>query len=309
VRQRHWDTPARDQWYVQTGAMFENPHGVPADEIVRFILNNPPDVVAQVVFGKYVESEGLVFTGELIKNVFDRTIPPVRSQTYVDVAAADAAPLWFKRNKNWWGQRFHTGVDFARQTDYTVLTTIDTLKMPARVVYWKRLNRVPWETIYAEVGRVRHLFGPNILADSTGPGGDVVMDALESRLYCPTHHRCNLVDSPQCIDDAGRPMGCSAKDYHSLSCVEGYDFNGPRKKQLVEHLRNILAVGYNPVGESNEFGWLRSPPIPQLEEEMAFYTWEDKKLDTDCLFSFALASWSGLEDPVARPLIGSPYGL
>jgi hypothetical protein len=302
-----WELRSRDPWYVQTGTMFDNPHGVPHEDIIRYILENPPEVIAQVVFGRYVESSGLVFTAELIQQMIDRTLPVVRSQTYLDPAAADGAEEWLTRFK-YWGQRYHTGVDFARQTDYTVVTTIDTLHKPARVVYWKRLNRVPWETIYAEVGRARMLFGPNILCDGTGPGGDVAMDALESRLYCPVHHRCVLLDQPQCLDPRGEPLECNRDVYLGLSCAEAFHFTGTTKKQLVDHLRICLSVGYNPVGESNDFGWIRTPPIPQLEEEMTFYTWDDKGLETDCLFSLALAAWSGLEDPVSAPALGSVYG-
>ena len=50
------------------------------------------------------------------------------------------------------------------------------------------------------------------------------------------------------------------------------------------------------------------PPIAQLEEELSFYAWEDKKLQTDCVFSLALAAWAGLEDARPDPYNGSPAG-
>lgn len=319
-------TPHRPEWYVQTGSMFENPFGVPHDEIVRMILENPPEVTAQTVFGKYVENSGLVFTGELIQKMIDRkgryypdrgTGGPenpfyyggewrILSNSWIDKRAAESARAYFK-HLGYWGDRFHTGIDFARQTDYTVITTLDTLVLPARLVYYKRLNRVPWDSIYAEVGKARFLFGPNILFDSTGMGGDVVKDALESRVYCPVHHKALLSDSI-CMRD-GEPLGgCKPVNYLALNSCDGYGFTGPSKKQLVEHLRNCLSVGYDAEASDAEYGWIRTPPIPQLEEEMSFYAWEDSKLVTDALFSLALAAWSGLEEIIPAGVVGSVYG-
>jgi hypothetical protein len=305
--EKHFEI-TRPEYYVQTGSMFENPHGVDPREIVGYILENPAEIVAQVVFGKYVESSGLVFTGEQIKQMIDYSLPPVRGNFWVDEHALEQAKLEFLHRRRW-GHRYHTGIDFARQTDYTVISTIDTIARPARLVYWKRLNRVPWEHIYAEVGRAAHLWGRDIYCDGTGPGGDVVMDALHSRRYCPLHHRCNL-GGQSCVDGKGAHLGCDTSQYISLAFIEDYDFGGGtglRKKELVEHLRNVLSVGYDVRNPDEPFGWLRIPPIEQIEEELTFYTWDDKRLTTDALFSLALACWSGLEDCPRPSSIGSIY--
>lgn len=303
-------TLERPEFYVQTGSMFENPHGVPPDEIVRMIAEEPPEVVAQVVFGKYVESSGLVFIGELINQLFERDFV-VRGSTWMDERVRQQAAILFERQRSDFNNRFFTGIDFARQTDFTVIFTIDTVALPARVVYYRRLNRVPWDDIYAEVGKARMLFGPNILCDSTGMGGDVVMDALHSSAYCPKHH-CVVKTGSRCLDEHGDPLDCDRSKYLALSCCDGYEFGGgigEKKRRLVEHLRNILSVGYNAARRNDgEFGWLRCPSIPVLEEELAFYTWEDRKLQTDALFALALAVWNGLEEPVQDAIIGSPLG-
>ena len=302
---QQWSDP-RPEYYVQVGGMHENPYGVPRDEIVRFILENPPEVVAQVVFGRYVESSGLVFSSEIVQQMFDRTITGTTGNYwFCEEAAERARTQW--RHYDDYGSPFHTGVDVARQTDYTVITTLDTTVMPARVVYYKRLNRVPWEEIYTEIGKARMLYGPNILLDSTGPGGDVVMDALESRSFCPQHKRTVLLGN-RCLDGEGEPLGCRSGEYLPLSVVDGFHFSGPSKKELVEHLRNAMSVGYNAMEPGRAFGSIRCPHIAQLEEEITFYLWEDKKLQTDCLFSLALAAWSGLEEVVDDPLFGSVYG-
>ena len=302
--------PQRPEYYVQTGSMFENPHGVPHDEIVRMILENPPEVTAQTVFGKYVESSGLVFTGELIQMMIDRSIGRVLGNYWMREGADAEAARYREQGNGWWGNRYHTGIDYARKTDYTVISVLDTIEMPARMVYFKRLNRVPYEAIYAEVGRAVYLFGQNVLCDSTGPGGDVIMDALESRLYCPEHHKTIEIGMGRCHRQ-GIPLDCDPGTYIPLACCEGYAFSASTKAELVEHLRVVLSAGYTTAdgGESSsEFGLLRVPPIVQLEEELSFYTWDDKKLMTDCLFSLALAAWSGIEESVGGAYIGSVFG-
>ena len=291
--------------------MFENPFGVPYDEILRMIVSNPPEVVAQTVFGKYVESSGLVFSGELIQNMIDRTLPPVRGEVFLDKARLEESRAEAKHYSDRWRNPFHTGVDFGRQTDYTVITTIDVSSLPAKLVYYKRLNRVPWEAIYAEVGRAAAMWGPNILCDASGPAGDVVMDALGSRQYCALHHRTLEMDQ-RCTDRGGNFIGCERESYIWLNVCDGYYFStgqGQAKKELVEHLRNVLGHGYRGPATGEDFGWLRTPAIPQLEEELTFYTWDDKRLQTDCLFSLALSCWSGLEDIVGDPAVGAAYGV
>lgn len=297
--------PQRPEYYVQTGGMHQNPFGVPRDEIIRMLLENPPEVSAQVIFGKYVEDSGLVFTSEVVQMLFEGSGDRVLGNFWMDKEAVERAKMIAPRFAEY-GSPYHAGVDYARQTDYTVLTVLDTSVMPARVVYYKRLNRVPWETIYTEVGKVRYLFGPNILCDSTGPGGDVVMDSLDARNFCPQHQKTVMVGSV-CMRD-GVVLGCDSSKYLALSCCEGFTFSGPTKKELVEHLRNCLGVGFDQAFPDASFGLLRSPSIVQLREELSFYAWDDKRLDTDCLFSLALAAWSGLEEVVGDPALGSVYG-
>jgi hypothetical protein len=306
--------PERPEYYVQTGSMFENPHGVPRHEIVRMLAELPAEVSAQVVFGKYVELSGLVFSGEVIRMAIDRSLPRVRGSRYLHAGAAEHAraahgPLHGSHlEQGDWGFRYATGVDFGRQTDFTVITTLDCTRLPARVVYWRRLNRVPWEELYVEVGKVRAMFGPSILFDGTGPAGDVIRDALGSRAYCPVHQRTVL--SGEYCQAGGKMLGgCSGQVYLPLSCCDSFVFSAGSKRELVEHLRNVLATGYDARRPAQPFGLIRFPPITQLEEEFSFYAWDDRKLTTDCLFSLALAAWQGLEDPVQDAYVGSPMGV
>jgi hypothetical protein len=297
--------PKRPEYYVQVGSMFENPHGVPHDEIMQMVMENPAEVSAQTIFGKYVESSGLVFTGETIQQMIDRGLPRITGDRWFDANVRDEAyRLPFDSLK----RRFHTGIDFARQTDYTVISVLDCRTLPARLVYYRRLNRVPWESIYTEVGRVIAVYGQSALADSTGMGGDVVMDALDSRFYCRVHDQTRLLNSGNCTDKNGQFVGgCGPPHHVMLGCVEGYNFSGSTKKQLVEHLRNVAQSGYR-YGSEAPFGHIRIPPIVQAEEEMSFYIWDDKGLETDVLMSLALAAWQGLEDAPGAVDHGSVHG-
>lgn len=307
------NVPDRSEFYIQTGSMFENPYGVPHEEIVSMILELPAEVSAQVVFGKYVESSGLVFTAELVQMMLDRDgehydgrqVHRITGDNWYDPVALAQAKLIPHAQKR---QLYSTGIDLARLNDYTVMFTLDLRHRPARVVAYRRLNRVPWETIYREIGRAVATWGPNVLTDSTGMAGDVIMDALEDRHYCIVHDRTLLRQDGYCISGRGEPLGgCRADLMFPLSCVDGFYFTKSGKHALVEHLRNVLAVGYL-YGSNDPFGWLRCPPIVSLEEEMSFYAWDDKQLDTDTVMSLALACWQGLELAVGESHYGSPYG-
>lgn len=313
--------PDRPEYYVQTGSMFENPYGVPHDEIVAMLLELPSEMAAQVIFGKYVESSGLVFTGEMIQMLFDRLAEHyagiwgrefrVTGDRWVDEDTQKLAAMMRPREAYEWDPRarsFATGVDLARKNDYTVITTLDVRYRPARVVYYRRLNRVPWETIYTAIGRCAYAFGPSILADSTGMAGDVIMENLADRYYCPLHDRTITREAGLCRDRHGNPLGgCGLHVYMPLSCVEGFEFTTKSKVNLMEHLRNCMSHGYRQ-GSDEPFGLLRCPPVVQIEEELSFYAWDDKGLDTDTVMSLALAAWQGLEDVPAEAAVGSVHG-
>jgi hypothetical protein len=239
--------PARDEYYVQTGSMFENPYGVPHAEIVSMLLELPSEVAAQVIFGKYVESSGLVFTAEMIEMMVDPELPRVTTDYWYDEKVVEEIRVLGKaRGREFLKSHFHTGIDFARQTDFTVVSTIDTRTRPARLVYYKRLNRVPWESIYREVGRALAIFGPSAIGDATGMSGDVIFDALESRRYCTLHDRTFLVADGICYDREGlERRDCKPHEHHiSLGTVDAYQFTAGSKKELIENFRNVLGIGY-----------------------------------------------------------------
>ena len=87
----------RPTYYLQSGSSFENPYGVPPDELVDLILESTPEIVAQVVFGRYVPSSGLVYTSRLILNLFQELRVP--QAEWVDEACREL----------WLAERMHYG--------------------------------------------------------------------------------------------------------------------------------------------------------------------------------------------------------
>ena len=105
----------RPQYYVRTGSMLQNPYGVPRSEVAKYIANNTTEVVAQVVFGKYVDASGLVFSSELITQLFDRTMPKVSDDFWIDTDRWKKGRVEQAEDFN--PHRYATGVDLGRKKD------------------------------------------------------------------------------------------------------------------------------------------------------------------------------------------------
>ena len=317
--QSYW-IDERPQYYVQTGAAFENPYGMPRAEIERYIANHTAENVAQVIYGKYVDNSGLVFTGELVAQLFadDAASEPIRDQVFWDVPRWRQARAELDQRPD--DYRFHIGVDVARKKDSTVITVLDvhgaSIQQPARGLYWRRTNRVPWDSIYAEIGRAAWLFPGQMLVDATGGMGDAVMEELETRFYCPRHHSAFHVGG-QCPKKGRSASDVNASLTKDWPCdtrhwvrldPNPYIFSAKSKVDLINNLQALMGRGYDEEQPERPFGVLRMPPIIPLQEELGEYAWEDKKLQTDSVMSFALAAWSGLEDLPLAPVEGSIHG-
>lgn len=294
----------RPEYYCQSGSMFENPYGVPHEEILRMIRENPPEVTAQVVFGKFVEASGLVFTAEIINQLFDRSYDKVMGNVWMDKPRTLQGRL--DQDAKFDPYRYAIGVDLARKKDYTVIFVIDLRADPHRVVYFKRLNRVPWPTIYAEIAYACWLYsGYELWVDGTGSGGDVVFEALCDLLYCPKHHVTFDATAP--CPQAGE-SNCDWKNTPPIRISpQAYIKTSVTKPQLVNHLQNCLDDGYDAAHHDQEFGRLRCPPIHQLSEELTEYAWDDKKLTTDCVMALGLAC-QAIKGLVEDVLVGAVHG-
>lgn len=295
----------RPTYYLQSGNSFQNPYGVPVDELLELILESTPELCAQVVFGRYVPTSGLVFTSALILNLLDST-DRVSASEWMD----DHAHASYLAEREHYGvqQRFYGGADLARKNDATVIFVVDTAPLrhaaPARVVYYRRLNRVPWELVYAAIGRASYLFDAPILLDSTG-AGDVVASEIESRRYCPTHDR-TISGFGRCEDHRGSVMDCDPDNYHRTQS-DRYEIQTASKVQLITHLAQVLGHDYRRGAKHGTFGLLRSPHLPELQLELASYHWDDKQLKTDHVIALALAAWMGVREIPTPAVLGHLY--
>jgi len=292
----------RPRFYVQTGSMYDNPWGVPESEIREMEASLPPEMVAQAIYGMYVEASGLIFSNTLLNTLF------VGQEIKCEEYHHPAYPFRFGRRSydslhaDRAGYSFVAGVDLARRNDYTVIMVFDATHVPhkpAEMVYYRRLNRVTWDTIYAAIARVSAGLRCEVMVDSTGMGGDVVLDELDNRFYCP---HC----------DAAVPFSLTEGSYFCPQCdkqgdpiqVAGYNFSGRRKEQLVTRLQDALGYGKSLRPKA---GLLRMPHIAQVADEMTFYRLDDKDLSTDTVMALGLVAIQ-LEFDEVGGSVGSVHG-
>ena len=302
----------RPSYYIQTGSAFENPYGVPWRELARLIVEQPSAMVAQTVFGKLVPDDGAVFSFELLQGLFRGWAGgPISSTVWIDAEVQEQAGLvrQFLRDQ---GRapvdRFCGGADLARKKDATVIFVLDldgVPERPARVVYYRRVERCPWPVIYAEIALASYLFDCEILVDSTG-AGDVVCEELDNRSYCPAHHVTNEVPNG-CVDHEGTPRGCRPEDYRPIP-IARFQFSESTKSKLITNLAQVLGHGFDPGQPEKEYGLIRAPRIIRLQEQLPIYRWADRKLETDEVMGLSLAAWAGLRDMVGPASIGSSFG-
>ena len=278
---------------------------MPPDELVDLILESRWRSSPRWCSAATCCSSGLVYSSRLILNLFGggERVPEAE---WCDL---EARAQWL-RERDHYGERarFFGGVDLARKKDQTVIFVLDSDPVrhdrPARVVYYRRLSRVPWEVVYGAIGRACHLFGAELLLDSTG-AGDVVCEELDGRRYCPTHDR-TVSGFGACEDHTGERLNCNPDDYHRM-VLGRFEIQTASKVQLLTHLAQVLGHDYRSSEPDHPFGLVRSPLIPQLQLELAGYQWEDRKLNTDHVIAFALACWMAVRELPGAAAVGGTY--
>jgi hypothetical protein len=160
------------------------------------------------------------------------------------------------------------------------------------MVDYQRLNKVPWESIYALIAAKSaeyHVDQPII--DASGPGGDVIEEELTKRgLFVDAFkmnsgaRKLNLVNTLQ-----------SALDWERKQVGETMTVD----EAGLLHPAPVM----EPVG--GEWGLLRMPAVPQLLDEFGTYELADKKLVTDSVMAVGMAISSVYDGSVLdRPLPG-----
>lgn len=266
-------------YYAQRGSIFDNPH-LPAEDLKmrdRLLSEADPKLRDQVLYGAFVDEEGLAFTHDQMSNAFDPNLPE------------EVLPIK--------GHRYVTAWDLGRNHDWTVGITLDITKRPWQLVRYERLNKVPWEVIYSRIRDTRKLYGCRwATIDATGPGGDVVEEELVKRgipidpVKVTTRTiKLDLINKMQTAFDEGRQV---VRWADSIDIVSGQ----PIKVPIFEE-----------PGEG-EWGLVRMPFIGQLQDEMGIYRLDDQDLTQDSVFALALAIYAAYDmEEISAPAIGGLY--
>lgn len=125
---------------------------------------------------------------------------------------AENTPLMFEQPER--GAQYVTGVDWAKESDWTIISTWRVDCTPWRRVAWLRTGRKPWPSMIRDVERRLNLYGGRLIHDATGIG-NVVDDFL-------TYDR--MLVTPMIM--AGRPRETMFNDY--IAGIESEELIGPR---------------------------------------------------------------------------------
>lgn len=265
-------------YYAQRGSIYDNPF-LPEDDLKmrdRLLASGDPLLREQVLFGAFIDFEGLAFTRDQLDQATDTSLP-LKSP--------------YKK-----GHTYVCAFDLGRQTDFTVGSVLDITERPWKLVDYIRLNKVPWEEIYATVKATQEEYHcRHAYIDATGPGGDVVEEELTKRgipvwgIRTATKSlKVQLINTLQNALDEGR---------QSTGTREIVDERGQ--------------VSLHPVMEppGGKWGALRFPAHTQLLDEMGLYRFDDKKLVQDSVISLALAVTAAYErEAVGSPVFGGFFG-
>ncbi len=266
-------------YYAQKGSIYDNPYLPPEDIKMRDQMLASADLKLrqQVLFGEFMDFEGLAFTRDQLNNAFDPEMP---HETPYEK-----------------GHKYITAWDLGRTTDFTVGCTLDITHRPWRLVNFQRLNKVPWETIYAVIESVRAQYHCRYATiDATGPQGDVIEEEMTKRGIPVDSVKLNtkqikidLINHIQTALDDGR---------HSAGTYETMDVSG-----MVHTLPKLEAPG------EGEWGLLRLPMIQQLMDELGLYRIDDHDLVQDSVMSLGLAVVAAYDmEAVRPPVLGGLYG-
>jgi hypothetical protein len=265
-------------YYSQRGSIFDNPY-LPREDLemrARLLGGSDDKLKQQVLYGEFIDFEGLAFTGDQLENAFRDDLP------------TELPPLA--------DHRYVTAWDLGRTNDFTVGCTLDITKRPWTLVRFDRLNKVPWEQIYALIGEVRNLYGCRwAYIDATGPQGDVIEEEMLKRRIPVSGVKTNskaakltLINGLQAAFDEGRRVIGAA--------------------EVMDHTGVVVSRPKLEPALDGEWGLLRMPMHKQLLTELETYQLDDKKLVQDSVFALALAVAGARElEYVGAPVLGGLY--
>lgn len=141
--------------YIYNGSSYDNPY-LPKESLDYLRKSMSPARAEQHIMGKFSSFEGRLLPEELLLNAIARGLGPAgpeESHAYVH------------------------GWDLARKLTYTVGIVVDITAKPFQVVHVERYQR-DWPEIIGRIKFLYHLYGGEVLIDSTGIG-DVVLASLD----------------------------------------------------------------------------------------------------------------------------------
>jgi hypothetical protein len=122
-----------------------------------------------------------------------------------------------------------TGVDWAKQQDFTVIITWDTTVYPWKMAAFERINRRPWPAMIGRLNKRWAEYGGLVVSDNTGIGG-VVNDYIE---YPPGAYKDHLTE----LTMAGKIRSDMVTEM--VQGVENGNFLAPRLKWMYDEFRFV----------------------------------------------------------------------
>jgi len=169
-------------YYSQTGMTFENPH-VNHEYIAQTASGMTRDQIRQNIFGEFVETSSVFSSADIMRCYQDQdySLPVPAHYDVVYVEEAGSYRARFARSET--PPRYVMGADLARKGDQTAIYVLRSDVVPAQMVAGRllagRTGRVPWDTIYQALKSWQVEYGAPLLIDSTGMGGDVILETLK----------------------------------------------------------------------------------------------------------------------------------
>lgn len=247
-----------NDWWIMHGKLDDNvfiPKEI-LEESKQKLLKEDPLRYRQVVLGEFVPSNTKAFDIDTIENIWDKNIPePLRR----DLPNPVLAHSEYVGSVDW---------GFSDTGDPTIFTFFDVTTMPYKLVYHLVIQGGnPTACLGTLYGLWNHFNKAKIVMDTNAMGGIIIK---------------------KMIKDMSREMFNDVYDFTS---------HGGEKEDAIFRLKLLLSEGRKMVIEDGKiieknpnYGGIRSYYIAKLEDQLASYELEDKKLEQDfvvCLYQMA----------------------
>lgn len=242
--------------YCQRGVTFDNPEPNISHEAVRHQMQRmSPEQIKQNIYGEFAESSN-IFDSVSVQNAY-------RDMDYMHLMGRDG----MEPNSDWspsdiekvgYGLNRHRdkllryvmGVDLARKRDQTCIVVLRVPEFPTQPAQVVYFQLLPKSSWQTQYEKIKAV-----------------------------HLRYNL--APVLVDSTGVGDVVLEAIQKEPYCVDasGYNFAGGREKEnIVLNLQQAL-----------QSGRIQFPFIRELVDQLIYYSWDDKNLQTDAVFGLALA--------------------